>query len=392
MLRPYVEKAFAAKGSVMLGEYIYPVQVVWGRKKLSSLDDIKGLKLRVASPEQGEFVRRFGGTSITMGAPEVPSALDRGVVDGIFTAGVGAVLWKDLLKYGYLISVNVNNSYVIANAEAYRKLTPAVQGQLREAVVAGARWNQDAMKQEEGEAVQTLTAANYVITRATQDELAKASATMKPYWTEWAKTRGPDVEDRARQGTSRARPVAMGEAAGQRKSSAALAKQAIAETRVELFCKGLCVAALIVMLVVIGTDILTRSLLNFSFEISDELGGYMLVLISFVSLSVCQVNDSFHHVEFVQARLSERGRVISRLIFDGLSLGFALLLAWQLVRFELSSWRSGDQAPTYLATPLWLPRIVLVIGAAALCVSVARTLIGHARKLRRLTGIQPHGS
>jgi TRAP-type C4-dicarboxylate transport system substrate-binding protein len=46
------------------------------------------MKLRVAQPEQGELVRRFGGVSITMSAPEVPSALDRGVVDGIFTAGV----------------------------------------------------------------------------------------------------------------------------------------------------------------------------------------------------------------------------------------------------------------------------------------------------------------
>src|SRR5580704_17510805 len=80
------------------------------------------------------------------------------------------------------------------------------------------------------------------------------------------------------------------------------------ESIVERACKLACAAALIVMLVVIGTDILTRSLFNFSFEISDELGGYMLVLISFVSLSVCQANDSFHHVEFVQARLSERGR------------------------------------------------------------------------------------
>jgi TRAP-type C4-dicarboxylate transport system permease small subunit len=184
----------------------------------------------------------------------------------------------------------------------------------------------------------------------------------------------------------------MGETAGRRASSAKPAKQAIVETLVDRTCKRLCVGALIVMLVVIGTDILTRSLLSFSFEISDELGGYMLVLISFVSLSVCQVNDSFHHVEFVQARLSERGRVISRLIFDILSLGFALLLAWQLVRFELSSWRSGDQAPTYLATPLWLPRIVLVIGAAALCVSIIRTLIGHARKLRRLTWSLPRES
>jgi TRAP-type C4-dicarboxylate transport system substrate-binding protein len=195
VLRPYLEKAFAAKGAILLGAYIYPVQGMWGRKKLSALDDIKGLKLRVASPEQGEFVRRFGGTSITMGAPEVPSALDRGVVDGIFTAGVGAVLWKDLLKYGYLIPINVNNSYIIANADAYKKLAPAVQDKLLTAVVAGARWNQDTMKQEESEAVQTLTAANYVITRATPAELATASATMKPYWTEWAKSRGPDVEE-----------------------------------------------------------------------------------------------------------------------------------------------------------------------------------------------------
>ena len=85
----------------MLADYTYPLQVIWGKKKLTSLDDIKGMKLRVAQPEQGEMVRRFGGTSVTISAPEVPSALDRGVVDGIFTAGVGAVLWKDLLKFGY---------------------------------------------------------------------------------------------------------------------------------------------------------------------------------------------------------------------------------------------------------------------------------------------------
>ena len=89
------------RASTMLADYTYPLQVIWGKKKLTSLDDIKGMKLRVAQPEQGEMVRRFGGTSVTISAPEVPSALDRGVVDGIFTAGVGAVLWKDLLKFGY---------------------------------------------------------------------------------------------------------------------------------------------------------------------------------------------------------------------------------------------------------------------------------------------------
>jgi TRAP-type transport system small permease protein len=141
-------------------------------------------------------------------------------------------------------------------------------------------------------------------------------------------------------------------------------------------------------LLVIGTDIITRSLFNFSFEISDELGGYMLVVMTFVSLPVCQISDSFHHVELVQSRLSPLGRAMSRVIFDILSLVFCGLLFWQLVRFQLSSFRFGDLAPTYLATPLWIPRIALAIGAAALCFSMVRTLVADIAALRaaRRTG------
>jgi TRAP-type C4-dicarboxylate transport system substrate-binding protein len=195
VLKPYIEKAFGQKGSTVLSSYSYPMQVIWGRKKLESLDDIKGMKLRVAQPEQGEFVRRFGGTSITMSAPEVPSALDRGVVEGIFTAGVGAVLWKDLLKYGYLLVVNVNNSYYIANTDAYKKLSPDLQGKLRKVAEDTARWNQDTMKKEEAESQQTLAAAGYTLTQAKPEDVTRAVGAVKPYWDEWAKTRGPDVID-----------------------------------------------------------------------------------------------------------------------------------------------------------------------------------------------------
>jgi TRAP-type C4-dicarboxylate transport system permease small subunit len=161
----------------------------------------------------------------------------------------------------------------------------------------------------------------------------------------------------------------------------------IGEGPVERLCKRVCVAALVVMLIVIGVDIVTRSAFNFSLEISDELGGYMLVVISFGSLSVCQVNGSFHHVEFVQSRLSPRARAVSHVIFDALSLGFCALLFWQLVRFELSSWRFGDRAPTYLATPLWLPRLAMALGTAALCFSVMRSLLAAMRRLRMGDGL-----
>src|SRR5262245_33511238 len=193
VLRSYIEKAFAQKGSTVLAAYTYPLQYMWGRKKIEALDDVKGLKMRVAQPEQGEFVRRFGGTSITMSAPEVPSALDRGVVDGIFTAGVGAVLWKDQLKYGYQLTVNVNNSYFIVNNDAYAKLSGDLKAKLKKATEDAARWNQDTMQKEEAESTQILTAAGYVFTKGKPEEIKRAVDAVKPYWDEWAKSRGPDV-------------------------------------------------------------------------------------------------------------------------------------------------------------------------------------------------------
>jgi TRAP-type C4-dicarboxylate transport system permease small subunit len=157
------------------------------------------------------------------------------------------------------------------------------------------------------------------------------------------------------------------------------------ESIVELACRLACVAALVVMLVVVAVDIVTRSLFNFSFEISDELGGYLLVVICFVSLPVCQASGSFHRVELVQSRLSAVWRAVSQVIFDLLSLAFCALLLWQLVRFEMTSFRFGDRAPTYLATPLWIPQCAMMLGAAAVCLTMLRTLAADVARLRRLS-------
>ena len=158
----------------------------------------------------------------------------------------------------------------------------------------------------------------------------------------------------------------------------------LGEGPVERVCKWISEAALVIMLVVSGADIFTRYLFNFSFEIADEIGGYMLVVMTFVSLSVCQVTNSFHQVELIQARLGPRGRALSAAIFDVLSFGFASLLLWQLVKLEFSSYRFGERAPTFLETPLWIPRLAMAIGVAALCFSIVRTFLAHVRRFRAL--------
>ena len=99
------------------------MQIAWSSKKLTSLEDLKGQKIRATSPEQIEFLKRFGANGLTVGAPEVPSALERGVVDGVLTANAGGgKVWKDLLKYCYEIGLNFFEANIVVNKEAYAKL------------------------------------------------------------------------------------------------------------------------------------------------------------------------------------------------------------------------------------------------------------------------------
>src|SRR5580704_17952482 len=147
-------------------------------------------------------------------------------------------------------------------------------------------------------------------------------------------------------------------------------------------CMLICEIGIVAIAVVVLIEIVTRNLFGFSFEASEELGGYIVVGISFLSLPVCQVYRSYHHVQFVQARLSPRLRAVSHILFDLLSFGFCILLVWQLTRFTLQTYHAEDVAPTLLATPLWIPQALMPIGAIAASASLLRSLIGNVRRFR----------
>jgi TRAP-type transport system periplasmic protein len=187
ILRPHLDAAYAKRGIVVLGQYSYPFQVLWGRKKITSLADIKGLKMRVTSVEQGEFIRRFGGVSLTLGTPDVAAALDRGVVDGALTASSGGGLtWHDLLKYRYAFPTSYVNSTVIVNKEAFDKLPPATQKILRDAGAEETTRATTEMKRVENEVTAQFGKEGMVLTDATPEEIKEATDKLRPYWDEWA--------------------------------------------------------------------------------------------------------------------------------------------------------------------------------------------------------------
>ena len=98
-----------------------------------------------------------------------------------------------------------------------------------------------------------------------------------------------------------------------------------APTALEHACMVICEIAIGVMAFVVILEIVTRNLFDFSFEMSEELGGYIIVGITFLSLPVCQVYRSYHHVQFIQTRLSPRAA-------RGVASGVRSAVAWVLPR------------------------------------------------------------
>lgn len=155
-------------------------------------------------------------------------------------------------------------------------------------------------------------------------------------------------------------------------------------TAIESACLLLCELALLGMVLLTSAEVVARTF-HFSFEVVDELGGYLLAALTFLSLPVALIAGAYHQVDYLQAALRPRQRIALAGVFTLLSLGFALLLLWQLWRLVSRSFASGVVAPTVLDTPMWIPQSAMLFGTAALIWSLLRVLATQARAFYRLS-------
>ena len=124
---------------------------------------------------------------------------------------------------------------------------------------------------------------------------------------------------------------------------------------------------------------MSRSVWNTSLEISDEIGGYMLVAVTCLGLALAKTHGAFHKTDFFQSRLPHKAQIVSRILFDLLSLGVGLILLWQYFRYTEMRFLGGNTAPTKLATPQWIPAVPMVLGVAAYVLAIVKSVIGNVR-------------
>lgn len=190
----HAEKELAAMGVKVLAEYHYPAQVLFASKPVTKLEDMKGLKIRVSSPEQGEFVKRFGGVPVTLAPPELPSALQAGVINGVLTASAGGGrTWRDFFTHNYRLPVNWTNSMFVVNQRVFDSLSPADQEKLVKAAKDAAASVEKELSDGEDTATEEFRKTGMVVTIPTEAEMKTAASAIADYWQPWAEQKGADA-------------------------------------------------------------------------------------------------------------------------------------------------------------------------------------------------------
>ena len=107
-----------------------PGNVHTTKKPIRTTDDMKGLRLRFASPTIRDFVAALGGTPVGVLPTEQVEQLQKGTIDGMFIDYGGAgIAFKmgGLLKYSTEMYSYVSSFGVGMNPDFWNKLPPDLQ-------------------------------------------------------------------------------------------------------------------------------------------------------------------------------------------------------------------------------------------------------------------------
>ena len=113
-------------------------------KKIEKADDLKGLKIR-CSPTHIAFLKQMGAQPIVIPPPDVHTAVERGVVDGIiWVAGlIRDWGWHEVLKYRVEPGFYMGNNDILINKTVWDKLPANLQQILQDSEIEAEKIAED---------------------------------------------------------------------------------------------------------------------------------------------------------------------------------------------------------------------------------------------------------
>jgi TRAP-type C4-dicarboxylate transport system substrate-binding protein len=98
-------------------------------KKIAKLEDVKGLKIRSAGPEEADLIAALGAAPVAMSISQVAESLNRGVIDGTLNGFAANTTFKitPLLKAHFEAPFGVRTFFFSLRKDAYDALPEAAR-------------------------------------------------------------------------------------------------------------------------------------------------------------------------------------------------------------------------------------------------------------------------
>ena len=129
------------------------------------------------------------------------------------------------------------------------------------------------------------------------------------------------------------------------------------------------------MVVLVCLESTLRAAFNLSLGFSEEVTGYLVVLLTFLGAARALRSEALFRVEFLFDLFPARVRRVLVVVYSVLSLAICVVIGWKGALLVVSSLQRGKFAPTVLETPLWIPQLLLPVGFALLGVFLIEKII-----------------
>jgi len=128
--KPVLAERMAERHGVkLLATVPYTAQVFFCREPITSLDDLKGRKVRVRGRNMSDMVKALGGAPMTLPFAEVVTAMQTGVID-CAVSGIGsgnAARWYDIANHLYNLPVDWSIGFYAIGLKRWQALPEPVQ-------------------------------------------------------------------------------------------------------------------------------------------------------------------------------------------------------------------------------------------------------------------------
>ncbi len=121
--------------SVVLADGAWCTQQLFSKEPIHKLEDFRNKRLRVHNPQTAELMNALGAKPVPLATQEIMPALERGVIDGLFTStcfGHGQEYWRIAKNVQNWALGPMNGWAILVNKDIWAKMPPDLQQQMRD--------------------------------------------------------------------------------------------------------------------------------------------------------------------------------------------------------------------------------------------------------------------